>query len=666
MAMAVTQIATAAAALAWMFCEWLVHKKPSVLGIISGAVAGLVAITPASGFVGPVGALMDRRRRPESAASSRRPRLRSAFGYDDALDVFGVHCRGWHPRCHADRCRSPCNAINRGKGRAALEGNVGQMLDPVRRRGRHLRLVRGIVTFVILDRRQHAHWREGQSGRRSRGSRHQPAWRGGAVTRDKLKSTPGTKTNHESRISSLDFCSPSEPRRVAGAHFFCGTAGHCRGARHPVTLPPWRIRTGLTSLDELVASPFARLAALLDGIEPGAPPIDLSLGEPRALIPSFLGPTLEQPLERVRPLSADPRHPGACARPSLSWLGRRYPTLAGSIDAETQVLPLNGSREGLFSAIFPALARKGSVARPAVLIPNPFYQAYAAAAAASGAEPVFLDERRARRNSSRRSTAIDEALLRRTVALYLCSPSNPQGAVADRGYLAAAIALARRFDFMLFADECYSEIYSDAPPPGALETAFAADGSFANVVIFNSLSKRSGLPGLRSGFVAGDPAFIAAFARFRNVACPQVPLPIQHVSVSGLVRRGACRAGPGALPRRISTLPTPCCKAVTATGARKAAFFSGSTWRLTAGARRRQKPFGKGVVSDCCRELISPARGQAGSILAGTTSGLRSCTTPTPRARLWSASSPHWGRQWQPSVDRRSGAGSCRARSSPA
>ena len=99
-------------------------------------------------------------------------------------------------------------------------------------------------------------------------------------------------------------------------------------------------------------------------------------------------------------------------------------------------------------------------------------------------------------------------------------------------YLTAAIALARRFDFMLFADECYSEIYSDAPPPGALETALAADGSFANVAIFNSLSKRSGLPGLRSGFVAGDPTFIAAFARFRNVACPQVPLPVQHVSVA--------------------------------------------------------------------------------------------------------------------------------------
>jgi N-succinyldiaminopimelate aminotransferase len=289
-------------------------------------------------------------------------------------------------------------------------------------------------------------------------------------------------------------------------------------------------RTGLTSLDELVASPFAHLTALLGGIEPGAAPIDLSLGEPRALIPSFLGPILE------RHLSEFGRYPPIRGIPGLreaiaSWLGRRYPALAGRIDAETQVLPLNGSREGLFSAIFPALARKASVTRPAVLIPNPFYQAYAAAAAASGAEPIFLESDAASQYLPVLDN-IDEALLRRAVALYLCSPSNPQGAVADRSYLTAANALARRFDFMLFADECYSEIYSDAPPPGALETAFAMDGSFANVAVFNSLSKRSGLPGLRSGFVAGDPAFIAPFARFRNVACPQVPLPVQHVSVA--------------------------------------------------------------------------------------------------------------------------------------
>src|SRR5512147_2414162 len=218
------------------------------------------------------------------------------------------------------------------------------------------------------------------------------------------------------------------------------------------------IQTGLTSLDDLVASPFARLAELLHGVAPGAAPIDLSLGEPRALIPSFLGPTLQQHLSefgRYPPIRGIP----ALRQAIADWLGRRYPTLALRVDPETEVLPLNGSREGLFSAVFPALARKASVARPAVLIPNPFYQAYAAAAAASGAEPVFLDSAGATQFLPALDV-IDEELLQRTVALYLCSPSNPQGAVADGGYLAAAIALARRFDFMLFSDECYSETYS--------------------------------------------------------------------------------------------------------------------------------------------------------------------------------------------------------------
>ena len=290
-------------------------------------------------------------------------------------------------------------------------------------------------------------------------------------------------------------------------------------------MPP---RAALTRLDDLVRSPFARLTHLLDEIAPGAPPIDLSIGEPKALIPAFLGPTLQEHLGefgRYPPIKGIP----ALRQAIVDWMGRRYPGLAGQLDTDAHVLPLNGSREGLFSAIFPALARKPKAERPAVLIPNPFYQAYAAAAAASGAEPVFLPST-AEADFLPALEDIDQSLLARTIALYLCTPSNPQGAVAGRSYLARAIVMARRGDFLLFADECYSEIYSATPPPGTLETAHAETGSLANVVAFQSLSKRSGLPGLRSGFVAGDPDFIAAFGRFRNVACPQVPLPVQHAS----------------------------------------------------------------------------------------------------------------------------------------
>jgi aspartate/methionine/tyrosine aminotransferase len=296
-------------------------------------------------------------------------------------------------------------------------------------------------------------------------------------------------------------------------------------------------------LDALVRSPFARLNALLEGIEPGASPINLSLGEPHASLPPFLGPVLQEHLGefgRYPPI----RGIATLRQASAAWMGRRYPVLSGVIDPERHVLPLNGSREGLFSAVFPALARKPEIADPVVLIPNPFYQVYAAAAAAAGATPVFLPCGPAT-GFLPALDEIDQAVLKRTVALYLCSPSNPEGAVATADYLAHATALARRFDFLLFADECYSEIYADTPPPGALEVAQSQTGSLANVVVFQSLSKRSGLPGLRSGFVAGDSNFIDAYGRFRNVACPQVPLPIQHVSAAAWADEAHVEAGRG-------------------------------------------------------------------------------------------------------------------------
>ena len=296
-----------------------------------------------------------------------------------------------------------------------------------------------------------------------------------------------------------------------------------------------------TSLDALVRSPFRRLVNLLDGVEPGQEVINLSLGEPQASLPPFLGPVLQDHLSefgKYPPIKGIP----ALQQAITDWMGRRYPTLRGEIDPERHILPLDGSREGLFSAAFPARARRPEITEPAVLIPNPFYQVYAAAAAASGCTPVFLP--------CSPDTgflpdleAIDEAVLKRTAAFYLCSPSNPEGAVASSGYLARAIELARRYDFLLFADECYSEIYVDEPPPGALEVAQSQTGSLANVVAFQSLSKRSGLPGLRSGFVAGDPDFMATLGRFRNVAAPQIPLPIQHVSAAAWADEAHVEAG---------------------------------------------------------------------------------------------------------------------------
>jgi len=193
------------------------------------------------------------------------------------------------------------------------------------------------------------------------------------------------------------------------------------------------------------------------------------------------------------------------------------------------VLVLNGTREGLFLG---AIAAKRWVARrngkPAMLIPNPFYAAYGAGALAADCEPVYLPTTRAS-GFLPDLDALDEALLARTVAFYIASPSNPQGAVASRAYLDKLSGLARRFGFLVFADECYCEIYSRHQPAGMLE---ASGPDFANTVVFHSLSKRSSLPGLRVGFAAGDRRFLAAFLELRNVAAPQVPGPAQHVAVA--------------------------------------------------------------------------------------------------------------------------------------
>jgi aspartate/methionine/tyrosine aminotransferase len=278
------------------------------------------------------------------------------------------------------------------------------------------------------------------------------------------------------------------------------------------------------------ASPFQRLARLLDGLPAGGSPINLTLGEPKHAVPDFVGPVLAANVAsfgRYPPI----RGTDAFRETVAAWLGRRY-GLDGVVDPARMILPLNGSREGLFYAALEARAASTkTVARPAILIPNPFYQAYAAGTVAAGCEPVMIAAT-AETGFLPDIAALDPALLDRTVALFYASPANPQGAVASLDAWARLIEAARRHDFMLLADECYSEIYRDEPPPGVLQAAHGLGGGFGHVLAFNSLSKRSNLPGLRCGFVAGDPDFIARWVEFRNMAAPQVPLPLQAVAVA--------------------------------------------------------------------------------------------------------------------------------------
>src|SRR5690242_11407140 len=274
-------------------------------------------------------------------------------------------------------------------------------------------------------------------------------------------------------------------------------------------------------------SPFVRLAELLAGVSPGKPALNLAVGEPQHPMPAFVGPTLAAHLNEFGRYPAG-KGTERFRRAAAGWLERRY-RLERSPDPDSEVLVLNGTREGLFLA---AIAAKRWVparsARPAILLPNPFYAAYAAGAVAADCEPVFLP---ATRSSGFLPDleALPDDLLARTVAFYIASPANPQGAIADLAYLSRLTSLARRYGFLVFSDECYSEIYSGSAPAGILQ---AASPDFANAIVFQSLSKRSSLPGLRVGFVAGDRRFIASFLDLRNVAAPQVPMPAQEVAIA--------------------------------------------------------------------------------------------------------------------------------------
>ncbi len=257
----------------------------------------------------------------------------------------------------------------------------------------------------------------------------------------------------------------------------------------------------------------------------GGPVRHMTIGEPRHAFPAWITDIIT---ENAAGFGNYPPNEGT---PELmeaisAWLLRRY----GVTVEPGQIMALNGTREGLFNAavaLCPEETARGQ--RPAVLIPNPFYQVYAVAAATVGAEPVFVPAV-AENDFLPDYAGLSPEILNRVEIAYLCSPANPQGAVANRDYWASLIALAEKYGFRIFADECYSEIYRDTPPPGALEVAREGGADPERVVIFHSLSKRSNLPGLRSGFVAGGPESVARIRQLRAYAGAPLPLPLQRAA----------------------------------------------------------------------------------------------------------------------------------------
>lgn len=254
----------------------------------------------------------------------------------------------------------------------------------------------------------------------------------------------------------------------------------------------------------------------------------MTIGGPRQDFPDWVGQILAENLAGFRDYPVNEGEPELLAA-IAGWVGRRYGV---DLDPATQVMALNGSREGLFNAALALCPNETAHGQqPVVLIPNPFYQVYAVAAAAVGAEPVFVP---ATRDTGFLPdyAALPPKVLNRVALAYICSPSNPQGAVAGRDTWAGLIALAEKYDFQILADECYSEIYRDTPPPGALEVAQEGGANPERVLSFNSLSKRSNLAGLRSGFVAGGADSIARIRQLRSFAGAPLPGPIQKVSAA--------------------------------------------------------------------------------------------------------------------------------------
>ena len=269
---------------------------------------------------------------------------------------------------------------------------------------------------------------------------------------------------------------------------------------------------------------FPRLRKLLDTHAPGGAPVAMTIGEPRHPMPAFVGPILAQHLDGFGiypPNDGTPELLAAIA----GWVQRRY----GVALSADQIMALNGTREGLFNAAIALSPETKGGKRPVILMPNPFYQVYAVAALTVGAEPIYVPAT-AETGFLPDYEGLPAEILDRVTLAYLCSPANPQGVVAPADYLARLMALAEKHDFRIFADECYSEIWRDAPPPGALAVAQASGTDPERVAVFHSLSKRSNLPGLRSGFVATGAASMARIRQLRAFAGAPLPLPIQRVS----------------------------------------------------------------------------------------------------------------------------------------
>ena len=282
-------------------------------------------------------------------------------------------------------------------------------------------------------------------------------------------------------------------------------------------------------LQSLQPYPFEKLRSLFEGVKPnpGLAHISLGIGEPRHPTPELIKRALSENLAKLA--TYPPTAGGDALRQAIAeWLVRRY--RLRSIDRKTEVLPVNGSREALFAFAQTVVDPRGDAV---VVCPNPFYQIYEGAALLAGARPHYVNTT-ADRGFAADYASIPQEVWRRTQLLYVCSPGNPTGKVLSLAEWREIFVLADRHGFIVASDECYSEIYFDeaAPPLGALQAAAQLGRGFERLVMFSSLSKRSNVPGMRSGFVAGDAAVLKAFLLYRTYHGGAMNPAIQEASVA--------------------------------------------------------------------------------------------------------------------------------------
>ena len=271
------------------------------------------------------------------------------------------------------------------------------------------------------------------------------------------------------------------------------------------------------------AYPFEKLNTLLKDITPNPDlkPLTLTIGEPQFETPDFIQQALCNSSSLLN------KYPKTAGELTLRDAQREFVKKRFCIELDdTQIIPTFGTREVLFN--FPQFLLHDKK-EPVMAFTNPFYQIYEGAAIASRSKVIHLNLTK----ENNFKPELNPETLKECDLVIINFPNNPTASSLTLEELTLWAKAAVEYDFVLINDECYSEIYTDTPDPSLLEAAKrASNESFKNILIVNSISKRSSAPGLRSGFIAGDADILKEYMKYRTYVGCASPLPLQYASAA--------------------------------------------------------------------------------------------------------------------------------------